>query len=283
MKPPYVLKADGLAAGKGVVICPTIEEAEGELTAMLRDVRFGDASAKVVIEEFLEGIELSAFIITDGRSYKILPEAKDYKKIGAGDTGPNTGGMGSISPVPFARGEFMQRVEEMVIIPTLKGLQSEGIEYKGFLFFGLMNVNGIPYVIEYNCRLGDPETESILPRVKSDFVTLCKAVAEGNLATVEMETDPRYSASVMLVSKGYPGAYEKGKEITGLERDSGSIFFQAGTREDGSRIVTNGGRVVAVTSLGETMEEALQRSYKKAELIQFEGKYYRKDLGFDLC
>jgi len=282
LKPPYVLKADGLAAGKGVLICKTVEEAEAELTAMLKNAKFGTASSKVVIEEFLEGIELSAFIITDGRNYKLLPEAKDYKKIGKGDTGPNTGGMGSISPVPFARGEFMNRVEKMVIRPTLKGLQAEGIEYKGFLFFGLMNKKGTPYVIEYNCRLGDPETESTLPRINTDLITLCKAVAEGTLDRIELDTDPRYTASVMLVSEGYPGAYEKGKEISGLETKTGSLLFQAGTKQDGDRIVTNGGRVIAVTSFGETMEEALQKSYKTAEKVVFEGKYYRKDLGFDL-
>ncbi len=282
MKPPYVLKADGLAAGKGVVICHTEEEAATELTAMLKDAKFGEASGKVVIEEFLSGIELSAFIITDGKSYQIFPEAKDYKKIGIGDTGPNTGGMGSVSPVPFAQGEFLQRVEEQVIRPTLEGLNAEGIEYKGFIFFGLMNVDGIPYVIEYNCRLGDPETESVLPRIKSDFVELCRAVADRTLDRMKIELDPRYAATIMLVSDGYPGAYEKGKEITGLDHVSESIIFHSGTKVDGDRIVTNGGRVLAVTSFGESMQEALQKSYENAERIQFEGKYYRKDIGFDL-
>ena len=282
LKPPFVLKADGLAAGKGVVICQTEEEATSELTAMLQDAKFGEASGKVVIEEFLSGIELSTFIITDGKNYQIFPEAKDYKKIGTGDTGPNTGGMGSVSPVPFAQGKFLHLVEEQVIRPTLEGLIAEGIEYKGFIFFGLMNVGGIPYVIEYNCRLGDPETESVLPRIKSDFVELCRAVAEGTLDRIKIELDPRYAATVMMVSKGYPGAYEKGKEITGLDQVSESILFHAGTKTEGDRIVTNGGRVLAVTSFGESMQEALQKSYDNAERIQFDGKYYRKDIGFDL-
>jgi len=282
LKPPYVLKADGLAAGKGVVICHTEKEAAAELTAMLKDAKFGKASGKVVIEEFLSGIELSAFVITDGKNYQIFPEAKDYKKIGVGDTGPNTGGMASVSPVPFAQGEFLRKVEEQVIRPTLEGLNVEGIEYKGFIFFGLMNVDGIPYVIEYNCRLGDPETESVLPRIKSDFVELCLAVVEGSLDRMKIELDPRYTATVMLVSEGYPGAYEKGKEITGLDQVSESILFHAGTIADGDCIVTNGGRVLAVTSFGDSMQEALQKSYENAERIQFEGKYYRTDIGFDL-
>ena len=282
LKSPFVLKADGLAAGKGVVICSTLEEAATELTAMLQDAKFGKASGKVVIEEFLSGIELSTFIITDGKNYQVFPEAKDYKKIGVGDTGPNTGGMGSISPVPFAQGEFLQRVEEQVVRPTLEGLNAEGIEYKGFIFFGLMNVEGIPYVIEYNCRLGDPETESVFPRIKSDFVELCKAVADGTLDNMKIELDPRYAATVMMVSEGYPGAYEKGKEITGLDQITESIIFHAGTKAEDDRIVTNGGRVLAVTSFGETMQEALKKSYESAEKIQFEGKYYRQDIGFDL-
>lgn len=282
LTPPYVLKADGLAAGKGVVICPTLEEAASELHAMLAESKFGNASAKVVIEEFLQGTELSAFIITDGEHYRLFPEAKDYKKIGVGDSGPNTGGMGSISPVPFARGDFMEKVERQVIRPTLDGLKAEGITYQGFLFFGLMNVNGTPYVIEYNCRLGDPETESVLPRIRADFVELCQAVAEGTLNQVEMDLDLRYTASVMLVSGGYPGLYEKGKEITGLDQVDGSLLFHAGTKEVDGRIVTNGGRVLVVTSFGETMERALMKSYENAEKIRFEGNYYRRDIGFDL-
>lgn len=282
LNPPYVLKADGLAAGKGVVICPTMEEASAELTSMLKDARFGEASRKVVIEEFLEGIELSAFVITDGNNYRVFPEAKDYKRIGAGDTGPNTGGMGSVSPVPFARGEFLDSVEKQVIRPTLEGLRAEGISYHGFIFFGLMNVQGIPYVIEYNCRLGDPETESVLPRIRTDFVELCQAVANGTLDQVKMDFDPRVAASVMLVSEGYPGNYEKGKVITGLGSVQGSLVFHAGTKRENGEVVTNGGRVLTVTSFGDTMEEALRQSYENAEKIQFEGKYYRKDIGFDL-
>lgn len=282
LPPPFVLKADGLAAGKGVIICPTLEEAITELRAMLEEAKFGDASAKVVIEEFLQGTELSAFIITDCEHYRLLPEAKDYKKIGMGDTGPNTGGMGSISPVPFARGTFMDTVEELVIRPTMNGLKAEGITYQGFLFFGLMNVGGSPYVIEYNCRLGDPETESVLPRLETDFVELCRAVADNTLDRVPMKLDPRYAASVMLVSGGYPGSYEKGKEITGLGQVKGSVVFHAGTKEVDGRVVTNGGRVLAVTSFGDTMQEALATSYQNAEKICFEGKYFRKDLGFDL-
>jgi phosphoribosylamine---glycine ligase len=282
LKPPYVLKADGLAAGKGVVICHSLDEATGELTAMLRDERFGNASAKVVIEEFLEGIELSAFIITDGLSWKILPEAKDYKKIGEGDTGPNTGGMGSVSPVPFADESFMKKVEERVIARTMNGLKAAGIDYSGFLFFGLMNVKGDPYVIEYNCRLGDPETESIVPRITSDLIDLFEAVASRSLGSQAIGIDPRCAFTVMLVSAGYPNAYEKGKIISGEEKIKGSLAFHAGTIAGDGMTLTNGGRVIAITSLGNNMKEARERSYQNVAEIAFEGKYYRKDIGFDL-
>jgi phosphoribosylamine--glycine ligase len=282
LAPPYVLKADGLAAGKGVVICHSLEEASSELTSMLRDERFGAASARVVIEEFLDGIELSAFAITDGISYKILPEAKDYKKIGEGDTGPNTGGMGSVSPVPFADKAFMDKVETEVIKRTMDGIKAEGINYVGFLFFGLMNVKGNPYVIEYNCRLGDPETESVVPRITSDLVGILEAVASRSLESVNIEVDPRFAATVMLVSKGYPGGYEKNKLITGEQTVTDSLVFHAGTRLDGDRVVSNGGRVMAVTTFGDTMQEALDGSYRNALKINFEGRYFRKDIGFDL-
>ena len=283
MKPPYVLKADGLAAGKGVVICHDLCEAAGELNAMLKEQRFGTASSRVVIEEFLKGIELSVFVLTDGANYVLLPEAKDYKKIGAGDTGPNTGGMGSVSPVSFAGGEFMEKVKQRIILPTLNGLKKEQIVYKGFLFFGLIKVGTDPYVIEYNCRLGDPETEAILPRLKSDLLQLLISAASGTLGSCNLETDPRFSTAVMLVSRGYPGSYEKGKKITGLETVNQTMVFHAGTARDlDGTVVTAGGRVMAVNALGDTLQEALSRSYENAAKIHFEGKNLREDIGFDL-
>jgi len=284
LKPPYVLKADGLAAGKGVVILNDIEEAKAELTTMLVEAKFGEASEKVVIEEFLKGIELSVFILTDGVHYKILPEAKDYKRIEEGDTGLNTGGMGSISPVTFANSLFMEKVENRIIKPTLEGLRKEGITYQGFLFFGLINVDDEPYVIEYNCRLGDPEAESVIPRIKSDLMNLFEGVAEGNLNEKKLEIDDRYTASIVLVSKGYPGKYETGKIIKGINNLNNCILFYAGAGNDIEEnvIKTSGGRVLAVTSYGNTLSEALKLAYSNAEIIDFQGKYYRKDLGFDL-
>lgn len=281
MEAPFVLKADGLAAGKGVLILSSLKEAQEELKAMI-DGKFGQASNKVVIEEFLEGIELSTFVITDGKSYKVLPEAKDYKRIGEGDTGLNTGGMGCVSPVPFANDEFLKKVEDRIIAPTVMGLQKDQIDYSGFIFFGLMNKNGEPFVIEYNVRMGDPEAEVIMPRLKSDLVDLFIAVAENTLPSKEIDIDPRSCATVMLVSGGYPEAYEKGKEITNLEKVSLSIPFHAGTRLSNNEILTNGGRVISVSSLGASFQEALEISYKNSEIITFEKKYYRHDIGFDL-
>ena len=282
LSPPYVLKADGLAAGKGVLILDSLEEAKAELEEMVSHQKFGEASSTVVIEEFLDGIELSVFVLTDGKSYKILPSAKDYKRIGEGDTGLNTGGMGAISPVPFADQLFIQKVEDQVIKPTINGLRTEGIDYRGFIFIGLMNVDGTPKVIEYNVRMGDPETEVVLPRIESDLLELFEGVAHQTLDEKNFSVTKQIATTVMLVSGGYPESYEKGKLISGLEQIENSIVFHAGTTKNDTSILTNGGRVMAITSFADTLEKALDKSYRSIDKIHFEKMNYRKDIGFDL-
>ena len=282
MKSPYVLKADGLAAGKGVLIIHDLDEAQSELKSMLQHEKFGEASKKVVIEQFLDGIELSVFIVTDGHSFKLLPEAKDYKRIGEGDTGPNTGGMGAISPVPFADAAFMDKVHNRIIVPTVKGLKSEGIVYKGFVFFGLICVKGDPYVIEYNCRMGDPETEVVIPRLKSDILDLFEGIASNTLSERDIQFIDKSAATVMMVAGGYPDVYEKGKQIYGLNSVVDSLVFHAGTIADGPSVLTSGGRVLAVTSYGKNIEVAIEKAYEAVSKISFEGAYYRKDLGQDV-
>ncbi len=279
---PYVLKADGLAAGKGVLILQDLEEAKKELRSMLVDAKFGQASSKVVIEEFLDGIELSCFVLTDGKSYKILPTAKDYKRIGEGDTGLNTGGMGAVSPVPFADKILLDKIEQRIVKPTIEGLQKDNIEYKGFVFIGLINVKGEPMVIEYNVRMGDPETEVVMPRLKSDLVTIFEAIGKQELETVTLEIDERSATTIMVVSGGYPEDYEKGKEITGIDTITDSMVFHAGTKLENGKVVTNGGRVLAVTSYGNSFEEAIKKSYQSIDKLQFDKMYYRTDIGFDL-
>ena len=283
LSPPYVLKADGLAAGKGVLILDDLQAAKNELKAMLLESKFGAASARVVIEEFLAGIELSCFVLTDGHTYKILPTAKDYKRIGEGDTGLNTGGMGAVSPVPFADRTFMEKIEERIIRPTVEGLKKEGIPYVGFIFIGLIKVGEDPFVIEYNVRMGDPETEVVIPRIASDLAELMQATAEGRLSEVALSVDPQSAGTVMMVSGGYPGSYEKGFEINGLDQVSQAVVFHAGTRLDkDGRVLTDGGRVLAVTAMAHDFRQALAKSYENLEKIGFKDAYYRRDIGFDL-
>ncbi len=278
---PVVLKADGLAAGKGVVIAQSTDEAIEAFTSMIKEAQFGDAGKKVVVEEFLTGIELSVFVLTDGTNYIRLPEAKDYKRIGEGDTGPNTGGMGAVSPVPFADAGFMQKVTNLIIEPTIEGLKAENITYDGFIFFGLINVNGSPYVIEYNCRLGDPETEVVMPRLENDLVMLIVKMGQGKLDEVAAQHSHKAACTVMLVSEGYPGSYPKGRVMKGFEKVKDSILFHAGTTQSNNEVLTNGGRVIAITSYGDNIKEALRQSYENAEHIDYEGKYYRKDIGYE--
>lgn len=282
LKPPYVLKADGLAAGKGVVILDSLDEAKAELKSMLVDAKFGEASTKVVIEEFLNGIELSCFVLTDGKNYKILPTAKDYKRIGEGDTGLNTGGMGAVSPVPFATDEFLNKIEERIVKPTINGFKKDNLPYVGFVFIGLIKVGDDPKVIEYNVRMGDPETEVVLPRLKNDFVEILQAMSNQTLNTIDIEIDERAATTIMLVSGGYPEAYEKGKEIIGAENITESIPFHAGAQIQNDKIVTSGGRVMAITSYGNTYKEAIKKSYQSIEKLHFDKMNYRKDIGFDL-
>ncbi len=282
LQPPYVLKADGLAAGKGVVILNDLEEAKTELKSMLVDAKFGVASTKVVIEEFLDGIELSCFVLTDGKNYKILPTAKDYKRIGEGDTGLNTGGMGAVSPVPFATDEFLEKIENRIVKPTVEGLKNDNLPYVGFIFIGLIKVGDDPKVIEYNVRMGDPETEVVFPRLKNDLVEVLQAMANETLDNIDIEIDDRAATTIMVVSGGYPEAYEKGKEITGVDRITDAIPFHAGAQLKDDKIVTSGGRVIAVTAYGDTYQEAIKKSYQNIEKLHFDKMYYRKDIGFDL-
>ena len=282
LNPPYVLKADGLAAGKGVLILKDLEEAKTELKHMLVDAKFGQASSKVVIEEFLDGIELSCFVLSDGNSYKMLPTAKDYKRVGEGDTGLNTGGMGAVSPVPFATNDFLQKIEERIVKPTVEGLKKDKLPYVGFIFIGLIKVGDDPKVIEYNVRMGDPETEVVLPRLKTDLVKVLKAMADGDLDKIDIDIDERAATTIMMVSGGYPEDYEKGKEILGLNAITNSIVFHAGAKTENGKVVTSGGRVLSVTSYGNTYQEAIKKSYQSIEKLHFDKMYYRKDIGFDL-